>query len=143
MNVSRNVIQDLIPIYLADEASPDTRAMVEEYLAGDAKLAADVARAKSSPATNTLTGGTVMTLPKDHELHTLLNTRKELAQRSWTFGLAIAFTLIPFSFVFSGEHIQWMLIRDVPSAAIASWAAAAGFWVGFAIHSRRLRGTGL
>jgi hypothetical protein len=84
-----------------------------------------------------------MSLPQDHETQTLARTRSELAHRSWNLGLAIAFTMFPFSFIFANGHMQWMLIRDVPSAAMASWAAAAGFWVGFAIHNRRLRASGL
>jgi anti-sigma factor RsiW len=143
MTISRNVIQDLIPIYAAGEASAETQALVEDFLQGDAKLAAEVEQAKSSLATKTLSGGDPMRLPQNHELQALLNTRKELSQRSWTLGLAIAFTMFPFSFIFAGGHIQWMLVRDVPSAAMASWAAAVGFWVGFAIHNRRLRGSGL
>ncbi len=39
MNVSREVILDLLPLYVADEASPDTRALVERHLAEDADLA--------------------------------------------------------------------------------------------------------
>ena len=39
MNVSRNVIHDLVPLYLADEASADTRALIEEFLAADPELA--------------------------------------------------------------------------------------------------------
>jgi hypothetical protein len=33
MNVTREVILDLIPIYLANEASPATRALIDERLA--------------------------------------------------------------------------------------------------------------
>ncbi|MGA7291166.1 MAG: hypothetical protein WBW53_02755 [Terriglobales bacterium] len=143
MNISRNVIQDLIPIYLADEASLDTRAVVEEFLAADPELAAEVERLQSNSPRQTFTGGKVMSLPQDHETQTLMRTRSELAQRSWNLGLAIAFTVFPFSFIFAHGHIEWMLVRDIPSLAMASWAAAAGFWVGFAIHRRRLRATGL
>jgi anti-sigma factor RsiW len=143
MNISRNVIQDLVPLYLADEASPDTRLLVEEFLAADPELAAEVARLKSSSPTQTLTGGNVVSLPQDHEAQTLARTRSALAHRSWNLGLAIAFTTFPCSFIFAHGHLQWMLIRDVPSAAMASLAAAAGFWVAFVIHSRRLRATGL
>ncbi|MFZ3339464.1 MAG: hypothetical protein WA609_08795 [Terriglobales bacterium] len=143
MNISRNVIQDLIPLYLADEASPDTRAVVEEFLAADPELTAEVARLKSSSPSQTLTGGNVMSLPLDHEVQTLARTRSELAQRSWNLGLAIAFTVFPCSFIFAHGHVEWMLMRDIPSLAMASWAAAAGFWVGFVIHQRRLRASGL
>jgi len=39
MEISRNVILDLLPLYIADEASPETRALVEEYLDTDPELA--------------------------------------------------------------------------------------------------------
>lgn len=38
MKITRNVILDLLPLYLADEASADTRTLVEEYLETDPEL---------------------------------------------------------------------------------------------------------
>jgi len=84
-----------------------------------------------------------MTLPQDHDAQTLARTRSTIAQRSWMIGLAIAFTIFPMSFVFDKGHVQWMLLRESPSLAMASWAAALGFWVGFVIHNQRLRSSGL
>ena len=43
MNVTREVILDLLPVYLAGEASPATRALVEEYMEQDQELAQRVA----------------------------------------------------------------------------------------------------
>jgi hypothetical protein len=143
VEITRNVIQDLLPVYLADEACPETRTLVEEFLARDATLAAEIERLKLDSLKPILTGEATMALSKDHDVQTLERTRSTIAHRSWTLGLAIAFTLFPFSFIFSGGHVQWMLLRDVPSAAEASLVAAAGFWIGFFIHSRRLRASGL
>ena len=39
MEVTRDVILDLLPLYLANEASADTRALVKEYLEHDPDLA--------------------------------------------------------------------------------------------------------
>ena len=39
MKISRDVILDLLPLYLADEVSPDTRALVAKHLESDAELA--------------------------------------------------------------------------------------------------------
>lgn len=39
MQVTRNVILDLLPLYLADEVSTDTRTLVEKYLETDPELA--------------------------------------------------------------------------------------------------------
>jgi anti-sigma factor RsiW len=143
VEITRNIIQDLLPLYLAGEVCPETSAAVEEFLSRDAGLAAEVERMKSDSLKQILTGETNMTLPQDHDAQTLARTRSTIAQRSWMIGLAIAFTLFPMSFVFDKGHIQWMLIRDIPSLAMASWAAALGFWVGFVIHNRRLRSSGL
>ena len=41
MNVTDNVIRDLLPVYLAGEASADTRTLVEEYLKEHPALAAE------------------------------------------------------------------------------------------------------
>ncbi|UCE41895.1 MAG: hypothetical protein JSV17_02615 [Candidatus Aminicenantes bacterium] len=39
MNITRNIILDLLPLYLANEVSADTRALVEKYLETDPELA--------------------------------------------------------------------------------------------------------
>lgn len=39
MEITRQVILDLLPIYLANEASADTRVLVEQYLETDPELA--------------------------------------------------------------------------------------------------------
>ena len=49
MEITRDVVKDLLTVYLADEASADTRRLIEAYLETDPALAADVARAKGRP----------------------------------------------------------------------------------------------
>ena len=39
MKITRNVILDLLPLYLANEVSADTRTLVENYLETDSELA--------------------------------------------------------------------------------------------------------
>jgi hypothetical protein len=39
MEITRNVILDLLPLYLADEVSTDTRTLIEQYLETDPELA--------------------------------------------------------------------------------------------------------
>ena len=39
MEITRNVILDLLPLYVANEVSADTRALVEKYLETDKELA--------------------------------------------------------------------------------------------------------
>jgi len=47
------------------------------------------------------------------------------------------------SFAFEGGHITFLLMRDVPSLAMASWVAAAGFWIAFLSMQRKLSASGL
>jgi anti-sigma factor RsiW len=42
MNITPDVITDLLPIYLAGEASPGTRALLEEYLRDNPAFAKEV-----------------------------------------------------------------------------------------------------
>lgn len=47
MEVTRDVILDLLPLYLADEASADTKTIVASYLEKDPELA-DIAKESAS-----------------------------------------------------------------------------------------------
>lgn len=38
MEITRNVILDLLPMYMADEVSADTRQLIEKYLETDQEL---------------------------------------------------------------------------------------------------------
>ena len=49
MEITRNVILDLLPLYLADEVSQDTRALIEKYLETDPELA-EIAQKKATLA---------------------------------------------------------------------------------------------
>jgi len=42
MNITKDVINDLLPVYLAGEASGDTRSLIEDYLRRDPEMAASV-----------------------------------------------------------------------------------------------------
>jgi len=48
MEITRDVILDMMPLYLADEVSADTRTLIEKYLETDPELAK---RAKQQKAT--------------------------------------------------------------------------------------------
>jgi len=143
MEATRNVIQDLLPLYLAGDVCPETRAMVDEFLSRDATLAAEVEQLKSDSLKQILTGGSSMALPQDHDAQTLERTRTKLQRTAWILALSIAFTLAPFSFTFEGSHITWMMARNVPSMAFAYWVLAGGFWIAYFITRYRLRSTGL
>jgi hypothetical protein len=82
-------------------------------------------------------------LPADHEARTLGRTKALLQRRTWLSALAIAFTLVPLSFVFADGRVTWMMVRDVPQMALTYWLVAAGFWIVLLVTNRRLGSTGL
>lgn len=136
-DISRDVIKDLIPVYLAGDASADTRALVESYLRTDPELAADVAAA----------GGPSLRLPAarppDAEKQALDATRHLLKTRTSTLVVATLFTVLPLAFAFRGTTITFLLIRDAPVIGIAWWVTAAVMWAWHVMIRRRLRVTGL
>ncbi|UCD99808.1 MAG: hypothetical protein JSV42_03515 [Chloroflexota bacterium] len=52
MEISRNTIIDLLPLYIADEASPETRHLIELYLKNDPDLAEIVKKLSASEIPN-------------------------------------------------------------------------------------------
>ena len=73
MNVTREVILDLLPVYLAGEASPATRALVEEYLKQDAELAQSIRLQYADNFARAVPSA----LPPDLELRSLRRTRRQ------------------------------------------------------------------
>jgi hypothetical protein len=135
MDVSRDVIKDLLPLYISGEVSPDTKNLVEAYLRLDPELARAVvaARALELPSTP----------PPSGEKAALEQTRQLLKTRSSTLAMAILFTLLPFAFAFDESGITFLLIRDAPKVGVAWLFTATVLW-GWHLHvRRRLRVSGL
>ncbi len=85
MKITRNVIMDLIPLYVADEASPDTRALVEEYLECDPELA-EAAR-KSAAG---LPGEAPVTLTMEDEMETYKEAKNSMMRRLFILATIIS-----------------------------------------------------
>ncbi|WKZ46007.1 MAG: hypothetical protein QY306_09305 [Anaerolineales bacterium] len=136
MKITRDVVTDLLPVYLAGEASADTRALVEEFLKQNpefAKLIAEEERPLAQPSKQ---------LQKETEMKTLEQTKKLLAKRSWYMGFAIFFTVLPLSIRGNEQGIYWMWAGD-PMIPITSIAVAVLMWFLYARTNRKLNGSGL
>ena len=137
MNISRDIVKDLITVYLAGDASADTRAFVESYLKTDPELSRDVEAAR----------GTTLELPEARmptaEKQALEATRQQLKNRTSTLVVAMVFTVLPLTFAFHGTTITFLLIRDAPLIGVAWWVTAAIMWIWHVWLRRRLRVSGL
>lgn len=114
MKITKEVILDLLPVYLAGEASQATRALVEEYLAQDPELAQSV-RAQQTDSSFRMQ---LPELPPELELKSLHRTRHLLSWQRWLFGLGIGFSAVSLTSEFSIKEGQLrefhFLIRDYP-----------------------------
>ena len=88
MEISRNVILDLLPLYIADEASPETRALIEDYLTTDAELA-EIAEQLAQAE---LQSEVPIPITKEHEMEAYQEAK--LRQRRYIINLVAVMAVI-------------------------------------------------
>ncbi len=141
MNVTQEVIVDLLPVYLSGEASPATRSLVEEYMKQDAELAQRV-RVQWAESFAKLVPSAP---PPELELRSLRRTRNLLRLQKWLLGFGIGFLATAFSFRFSieGGHVYGphFMTFDDPLAFVSCVAPGLVCWIAYFIIRRRLRAT--
>jgi hypothetical protein len=126
MSITRNVILDLLPLYLAGEASEDTREVVEHFLADDPALAKLVEQSKQ----NQWDGEVPIPLNKEHEMKTFEKIKQLLFHQKLFLALAVAATLILAAFRFDSEGVEWLWINS-PAIGWVLFLVATFFWIGF------------
>jgi len=135
MNVTREVVTDLLPVYFAGEASGDTKVLVEDYFRENPDFER-VARSAATPL-ETLRGTAPLRPDAEKEKRDLENVCCELQRRKWLFGLGLFFTLVPL-FVFTNGHIvSTMMVRNNPWGAALDWGFAALMWFLYFARVRR------
>ena len=128
MNITQDVITDLLPAYFSGEASSDTRALVDSFFREHPdfeKLARRSVKVQLPVSSATATNG---------EKEVLRRVRRKIRRHGTLLGLAIALTLAPLSFTAiafgdQGTHIKWFMPRDYPKGALILAAAAAVLWI--------------
>lgn len=88
MEISRNVILDLLPLYIADEASPETRELVDEYLADDPDLAEIADKLSGAQLLNDVP----IPITKEHEMEAYEEAK--LQQRRYIITLVAVIAVI-------------------------------------------------
>ena len=127
--IPQHVILDLLPLYLADEVSDETRNLIEEYLKEDPQLATLARQAKNATPLQEIPAP----INKETEMEALKKVRKLMVQHNVFLGLAVVLTLmIGFSYIF---------LWDEPRGAAAPFvfgAMATFFWIAFFLVNRKI-----
>lgn len=131
MNLPQDIINDLLPLYAANECSAATRTLVEDYLRQNPQAAAELQRIRRTP-----NPGPMPRTPRLDEMNSLRQTRRALRSRAWLLGLAIFFSLAPFSVMHVAGHTHWMLLES-PGSALAYGCVGIVFWSAYIITRNR------
>jgi hypothetical protein len=97
MNITRDIVLDLLPLYLADEASGDTRTAIETYLQEDTDLARAVAE---------------MEMPRMQEVPETMSKEAELAAYKKA-NLVMTIRTIALAVIIAGTLLALVLIVPV------------------------------
>ena len=86
--IPQHVILDLLPLYLAEEISEETRSLIEEYLKTDPQLAKLAEQANNAKSLQEIPAP----INKETEMESLKKVKKTLAVRNIYMALALLFT---------------------------------------------------
>lgn len=103
-SVPRNVILDLLPAYIAGEASEESRALVEEYARHDPQIARLIRAGALEPAATT----PKVAAPDDLEMKALKRVRRTIRRQIAYVGIATALLLmIPLVAMQFSDEVNW------------------------------------
>jgi len=126
MNITRDVITDLWPVYVAGEASADTRALVEAFLRQDPEFA----RLVEGPGIDDLRRHDPGRPAPDHEAQALRRTKRLLHGWDWLLFLAMMFSCFAFGRIVSDTSWDVSPVNFIITASIA-----ATFWAAFFVRT--------
>lgn len=128
--VDREVIRDLLPLYRAGLASPQSRALVEQHLAADPELMRELKAAAK-----------VDERLRESELEAFSRSRTRIRRLRWLFGLAIGFTVLalPLRVQFDANGVSdvHLLAMEAPLIFLPLLVLAAACWTGYFLLKRR------
>ena len=129
--ISRNVIRDLLPVYVAGEASRETRSLVEEFLAKDPELR-ELAEAEGSPLPQL-----ALKVDSDElEKRALDRTCRLLSKMNVLMGVSLVLSTVPLiirGFVYGSQSIP---VGGLEPWIVAMTIAVAGASIGWGLFFR-------
>lgn len=94
--ITRNIILDLLPLYLANEVSADTRTFIEKYLETDPELAKVVMKSAEIKTS----GDIPIPLSQDDKMKTYKKAKQSIMLRTIILASLISFVLIIIILIF-------------------------------------------
>lgn len=125
--IPQHLILDLLPLYLADEVSDETRSLIEEYLKNDPQLATLAQQAKIATTLQEIPAP----INKETEMEAFKKAKKLMIQHNVFLGLAV------FSTVFAVPGTISLRDED-PLAPFLFFGVAIIFWIVFFMVNRKL-----
>ena len=107
MEITRDVILDLLPLFLAGEASSDTEVLVKKYLETDLELAEMVKKAAVMDQADRIPEP----LSKENQMESYEKAQKRIYQRIVILGSIIAFVILSF---FGLALLAYFMLVSVP-----------------------------
>ena len=139
MNVTRDVITDLLPLYFSGEASDDSRTMVEEFFRQDpefAHLAHRLSNVREKLVRDVAAPEAAI------EKRALKKTREMLQARNLWAGFGIAYMLCPL-LTLRHHSRWWVMLFDQPQMAFAFFMIGVLFVMLAGVFAFKLRRSGL
>ena len=103
MEITRNVILDLLPLYVAGEVSADTRALVEAYLANDPELAEAARQMETTDVATEIP----VPLTKESKMEAYEEAKHKLLMRTIIVAAVLAFAVLGMM----GMALLWLGFR--------------------------------
>lgn len=131
MNIPKHLIIDLLPLYLADEVSVETRNLIEDYLKSDPQLAALAEQAKNAPSLQEIPAP----LGKDNEMEALKKVKRMMlsVQHHVFLALAVITTFM--------AGVSYIFLWDEPRGPQAPFifgGLAIIFWIAFFVVNKKI-----
>lgn len=139
MRMTDEVMNDLLTVYLAGEASADTKAFVEGHARQNAAFASKLAAAGAFSLPDVPQSKPL----NDLELRTLAHTRQFIFLRTLFWASAWVFTLLPLTFMDDGRGVRFVFLGHHPGLVWAFWSLAAASWTACYVMHRQVRQAGL
>lgn len=130
-NIPQHVILDLLPLYLAEDVSDETRKLIEEYLKTDPQLATLAEQAKNVPSLQEIPAP----INKETEMESLKKVKKMMLSVQHHVFLAMA--VITTFMVGVSAVFLWDEPRG-PQAPYIFGGLAVIFWTLFFLANKRI-----